>query len=81
MRSASDALLASVDDNLALFTEDTDDRPPPDGSVAMRALTFTGRRVVVANEGDLGNGNHPASSLFYAAHAVITAVREATPAE
>jgi hypothetical protein len=79
VRTASQALLASAADHLQLFGPDDDDSTPPPGQVVMRALTFDGRKAVTAAEEDLGHMRHPASPVFHAAHAVISAIRQATP--
>lgn len=79
--AAREVLLAASNDSLDLFDADRDASPPAPGVVVMRALTFDGRRAVIASEEELGNGGHPASSVFYAAHAVITAIRHVTPPE
>jgi hypothetical protein len=72
VRAATVALLELVTSRLDLFRVAEDSNIPPAGSVAIRALTFDGQRVVTALEDDLGNGRLPASPVFHAAHAVIT---------
>jgi hypothetical protein len=80
VRLVSDALLELVEQQLDLFAPDDDNAVPAPGMVAIRALTFGGRRAVVAPEGDLGHGRHAASPVFYAVHEVITQMRLVTPA-
>jgi hypothetical protein len=75
VRAPSTALLAVVQANLALFTPDESTDTPAGGQVAIRALTWGGRRLLVAPEADLGEGRHPASAIFIAGHDVITQMR------
>jgi hypothetical protein len=75
VRDASQELLGLVADRLELFDETNDQGLPAPGTVAIRALTFRGQRVVVAPEEELGNGRLPASPMFHAAHNVIGQVR------
>ena len=59
-----------------------DDHPLPEiGRVRFYARTFANLRTAEAAERDLGEGRHPLSPLFFAGHAVITAVRKASPPE
>ena len=48
---------------------------PPPGTDAIHALTYSGRRSLVAPEAELAEAQHPQSALFYLAHDVITALR------
>lgn len=73
--AATRALLLAVQRRLAEFTDPGNDEVPATDRVAIRALTYTGRRSVEADEDDLGYGRHPLSELFLAAHAVITELR------
>ena len=52
------------------------DELPPPGTIHLRARTFAGDRVAVADEEDLGEGRHPLSPSFYAAHELIARIRE-----
>ncbi|HUS23003.1 MAG TPA: hypothetical protein VMZ66_13430 [Aeromicrobium sp.] len=79
VRLASDRLLELAEQELGLFAPDSNDAVPASGMVALRALTFEGRRVVVAPEDDLGHGRHVASPVFHAVHEVITQTRLVTP--
>jgi hypothetical protein len=56
VRPASDALLRLAEQQLDLFTPDSDDAVPAAGMVAIRALTFGGRLAVVAPEDDSATG-------------------------
>lgn len=67
--------LRTVEQALDAFVADDDASVPAVGAVAMRALTFDGRRVVRAAEDGLGHGRHPQSAIFHAGHAVITQLR------
>ena len=73
--AASLAFLDALEAHLAGLAPDTDDALPPPGGAVLRALTFGGRRGVRAAEDDLGEGRHPLSPVFHAAHAVLTEVR------
>jgi hypothetical protein len=79
VRRASEALLDLAEQHLALFAPDSDDAVPAAGMVAIRALTFEGRRAVFAPENEFGHRRHPASPIFHAAHQVITQTRLVTP--
>ena len=79
VRQASEALLDLAEQHLDLFAPDGDDAVPAAGMVAIRALTFDGRRAVLAPENDLGHGRHAASQIFHAVHEVITQTRLVTP--
>jgi hypothetical protein len=57
-----------------------DQHPLPNlGRVRFYARTFTDVRTAEAAERDLAERRHPLSPLFYAGHAVISAVRMASP--
>jgi hypothetical protein len=72
---ATRAFLASVQRSLDLFEPHDDAALPEPGRAVIRALTFQGPLAIEAAEDDLGQGHHPASSVFHAAHAVITQLR------
>ncbi|WP_426594568.1 hypothetical protein ACPPVS_03350 [Cellulomonas sp. McL0617] len=78
VRAASDALLVLVGERLDFFAPTTSDDLPQDGQVVIRVLTFGGQRSISAPERELGGGRHAASSIFYAAHAVIAQLRVVT---
>jgi len=59
-----------------------DEHPLPGiGRVRFYARTFTDVRTAEAAERDLGEGRHPLSPLFFAGHAVISAIRKVRPPE
>lgn len=49
---------------------------PAVGEVRFYLLTYSGLRSAAGIEEELGSGNHKLSPLFFAAHQVISAVRE-----
>jgi len=67
--------LEVVEQHLAAMPASADTVLPALGRVALRALTYEDRRVVVADEDDLGYGRHALSAVFHAAHEVITELR------
>ena len=73
--AATGAFLSAVEHSLDAFVRDEDASVPDVGEVAMRAMTFDGRRVIRAAEDDLGHGRHPQSAVFHAAQGVITQLR------
>ena len=79
VRAASNALLSMAEDHLRAFTAVTTTPVPEVGHVRFYLRTFGGTVGAAADEDDLGEGRHPLSPLFHAAHAVIAATREATP--
>ena len=48
---------------------------PDEGETQFVAVTESGRRAARAPDDALGGGGQPLSPLFYAGHAVITAIR------
>jgi hypothetical protein len=81
VREASARLIALVDAHLDEL-EPTSAHPlPSEGRVRFYARTFDDLRTAEADEEMLGEGRHPLSPLFHAAHEVIATVREATPPE
>jgi len=48
---------------------------PRVGGVRITVLTYAGRRTIEARADDLGEGRHPASAVFHAAHEVIHALQ------
>jgi hypothetical protein len=79
VRAASNALLHKADTHLGGFAPATATPPPEVGRVRFYVRTFDGTLVAEAEERTLGEGRHPLSPVFYAAHAVIAAVAEAAP--
>jgi hypothetical protein len=73
--AATRALLVLVEEHLDAFAPDDGDSLPGAGTVAMRALTYGGRRIASAAEEELGEHRHPLSPVFYAGQDVITAIR------
>src|SRR5262245_19059187 len=67
--------LLLTEEMLDTLPSDSDSHLPPAEHVALRALTYEGRRSVTAPEADLGYERHPASPLFHAAHNVISELR------
>jgi hypothetical protein len=76
--TATHELLAVVEGHLDAFGDDPDHALPAAGTVAMRALTYAGRRRADAPEQELGEHRHPLSPVFYAGQDVITAIRESS---
>ena len=75
VRDAGRHLLGLVAEALPLFSaEESSDLPAP-GWVTIRALTFVGRRSLSAPEHELGDEQHAASPIFFAAHEVIGQAR------
>jgi hypothetical protein len=72
---ANAALLDEVASKVASMPPDNDATLPSPGHVVLRALTQAGPRVHRAAEDDLGYERDPMSSIFHAAHAVITELR------
>ena len=75
VRAASRDLLQLVAREIESFTPSEDISLPARGLVTLRALTFDGHKTITAPETILGRGGHPASPIFHAAHAVVTALR------
>lgn len=73
---ANRKLREAVAEQLQAFRPDQAGEPPGPDDLRVRALTSTGRRVVDAAQGDLVDGTHPLSDLFFAGHTVITRLRE-----
>ena len=75
--AASRAFLDRVDGALDLLVPAGSFPLPSTGRVRFCVLTFDGGRTAEADEQDLGEGRHPLSGVFLAAHDVITQLREA----
>ena len=75
VRRAAAELLRLVGSAVDGFTPSDDTSLPAPGMVTMRALTFGGHKTIAAPEAVLGGGAHPASSIFFAAHQVISELR------
>jgi hypothetical protein len=78
VREATNAFLNTVEAHLERFPIARDTAGPMAGRVRFHVRTFGDPRSAEADEQALGNGQHPLSPVFYAAHNVITAAREAT---
>ena len=76
VRTRSQRLLSLVGDHLDLFEPATSDDPGSEGSLVLRAMTWSGAKWIVAPSEQVMSGAHPASSIFEAANDVVTAVRE-----
>jgi len=72
---ASRRWLESGQTALPLLSEIADPPLPGERVTQIVAVTPEGLRGAVAPEEELGNGEHPLSPLFYAAHDVITQIR------
>jgi len=73
---ASRAFLDRVDAAFDLLVPAATFPLPSTGRVRFCVLTFEGGRTAEADEQDLGEGRHPLSGVFHAAHDVITELRE-----
>jgi hypothetical protein len=73
--AASRAFLDRVDGALDLLVPASAFPLPSTGRVRFCVLTFDGGRTAEADELDLGEGRHPLSGVFLAAHDVITELR------
>jgi hypothetical protein len=73
--AATHDLLRLVEDDLDQIPADAEDSLPPADWVVLRALTFDGRRALLAEEDELGYDRHPLSPVFHAVHRVITELR------
>ena len=81
VRAAAGQLLSLAESQVSRFTPVADTSLPRAGRVKFFLRTFTGTLGAEAGETELGAGTDRLSEVFLAAHAVITAVREATPRE
>jgi hypothetical protein len=74
---ANRSLLLEAEARLSDFARSAGDAPtlPPAGYVNITLLTYSGLRRITAPQDDLGEGRHLASSVFHAAHGVITELR------
>jgi hypothetical protein len=80
VREASEGLLSAAESHVGRFAPVPDAALPAPGRVRFLVRTFNGTLGAEAAEADLGAGAHPLSAVFFAAHGVITAIRETTPA-
>lgn len=75
VRRAGEALLSVVETHVQDLTQARDTSLPEVGRVRLYVRTFKGTLGAEALEEDLGRGRHRLSSVFHAAHSVISAVR------
>jgi hypothetical protein len=79
VRATAEAFLSAAEAQLEEF-ERVDEFPLPElGRVRFYVRTFSDVLAAEADEQDLGHNRHKLSSVFHAGHAVIAAVRQATP--
>ena len=79
VRAASEMVLSATEAHLSHFVT-VGETPLPDvGRVRFYVRTFDGMKGAEADEEDLGEGRHPLSPVFYAAHDVIGAIRHVSP--
>ena len=81
VRQASEGLLSAAESDVGTFVPVSDTTLPAIGRVRFLVRTFNGTVGAEAAEADLAGGAHPLSGVFFAAHRVITAIRETTPAK
>jgi hypothetical protein len=81
VRVASAVLLSTSESHVASFSAASATPLPGVGRVRFYVRTFDGTLTAEAAENELGEGRHALSPVFYAAHDVITAVRESTPGD
>ena len=81
VRAAAEQLLAIAESQVSRFTPASDTGLPAAGRVKFLVRAFQGTLGAEAGEAELGAGGHRLSDVFFAAHAVITAVRQAAPAQ
>jgi hypothetical protein len=79
VREASERLLKLAQETPASAAPETETPLPEPGQVRFVFLTDEGRRAAEAQEAELGGGRHELSSLFFAAHDVITELRKLSP--
>ena len=80
VRTAAEQWLAVAEARRSAFAPVSGAPPlPAAGQVRILLRTFEGTLAGGAAEQELGAGAHPLSQVFFAAHGVITAVREASP--
>jgi hypothetical protein len=78
VRGAAEAFLDIVEDHLAEFRSVDATPTPRIGHVRFYVRTFKGTLGVEAPEDELSRDLHPLSLVFFAGHAVITAIRESS---
>jgi hypothetical protein len=81
VREAGERLLSTAESHLSKFAPVSGTALPTAGRVSILLRTFTGTLAAHAREEELGAGAHALSEVFFAAHGVITAIRETAPGE
>lgn len=79
VRDRTERFVARADAQTNLFTAATEHPLPDVGRVRFYLQTFDGLLTAEASEEALGENRHELSPLFHLGHAVIAAVREASP--
>ena len=80
VRAAASRLLATAERHRGMLAPAQAAPLPAVGRVGFTLRTFAGNLGAEASEADLTGRRHPLSTLYAAAHEVITALREATEA-
>ena len=78
VKGPSKAFLAALERHVKEMSQDDPGHPVPErGTTHLRARTFAGGCLfAAAPDADFGNKRHPLWDAFYAAHAVITVLRQ-----
>lgn len=79
VRAASAQFVARAAADFPHFVSTVETPLPAPGRVRFYLRTSSGTFTAEAAEQDLGHGRHALSPVFHAGHAVITAIREASP--
>ena len=79
VRAAADAFIAAANMYAEQLAPASEHPLPAVNRVRFYARTYDGLLTAEADERELGENRHPLSPLFHLGHAVIAAVREATP--
>ena len=79
VRAAAERFIAVANASVAHMANADSHPLPAIGRVRFYARTHDRLLTAEADETELGDGRHPLSTLFHAGHAVIAALREATP--
>ena len=78
VRQAAETFLDVVEDHRGHLVPIDETPTPRIGRVRFYVRTFEGTLGAEETENELGGNHHPLSPVFYAGHAVITAIREST---
>ena len=79
VRGAGEMVLSATEAHLSHFVTAGETPLPDVGRVRFYVRTFDGIKGAEADEEDLGEGRHPLSPVFHAAHDVIGAIRQVSP--